>query len=149
MSTNYSKGKPVGDNLVPQYDSPPAVKALVTTLKEAATTTSSILILGQNTTAIEVSPTGGPAFIRWLSQATVDSSVAATSVITTGATVAFDHVIPAATVRRFVVPISIIPVSLQSVQGLNPLNGLFTHVAYSGTVTSVIAITQYGSANSY
>lgn len=149
MGLNYSKGQPVGDNTVPQFLSPPAVAAIGTTVKDAATTVSSILILTQNTTAIEVGPGGGPAFIKWLSQSVVDSSVATTSVIATGAAASFDNMIPAASVRRFVVPQATIPASYSSIQGLNRVNGLYTHVAYAGTATSVIAITQYGSSNSY
>lgn len=149
MATNYSKGKPMGDNQIPQFDSPPAVAALVSTVKDAATTTSSILVLGQNTTAIEVSPGGGPAFIKWLTQSVVDSSVAGTSVLATGVSANFDHVIPAATVRRFVIPQASIPASYSSIQGLNRVNGLYPNVAFIGTATSVIAITQYGSSNSY
>lgn len=148
---NYAKGKPMGNNNVPFFDSPPAIKAIATTVKDSATTTSSILILNQNTTAIEASPTGGPMFIRWLSQSTVDSSVAGTSVIATGAGANFDHVIPAANVRRFVVPINShsYAEAYGSAVGANVANGLFTHVAYSGTATSILTVTQYGSSNSY
>lgn len=147
---NYAKGVPVGDNSMPfTTDAPPAVAAIATRVKDSATTTSSILILNQNTTAIEVSPTGGPAFIKWLTQATVDSSVAGTSILATGTGANFDHVIPAATVRRFVVPIATLSGSQTSMQGANRANGLYPNVAYIGTVTSIITITQYGSSNSY
>lgn len=147
---NYAMGSPMGNNQVNfTTEAPPAVKAIVATVKDASTTTSSILILNQNTTAIEVAPNGGPAFIRWLTQATVDSSVAGTSIITTGASANFDNAIPNAGFRRFVVPIAITPTSYSSQQGANRENGLFSHVAYSGIATSVIAITQYGSSNSY
>lgn len=149
MAYNYSKGIPMGDNNVPHFQSPPAVLALTTTVKDSATTTSSILVLGHNTTAIEVHANGGPAFIKWLSQTNVDNSVAGTSVVATGAGANFDHVIPNAEVRRFVIPISVVPTSAQSVQGLNQLNGLFKNVAYIGTATSVITINQYGNSNSY
>lgn len=154
MSLNYSKGKPVGNNNVPHFDSPPAVAAIGTTVRDGTTTTSSILILTQNTTAIEVSPTGGPAFIKWLSQATVDSSVAGTSVLATGATANYDHIIPAATVRRFVVPVNsatnqTIGATATSYVGANVENGLYSHIAYRGTVTSIISVNQYGSSNSY
>lgn len=146
---NYAAGTPVGNNQMPIYNSPAPFAAVTTTVKDSATTTSSILVLSQNTTAIEVSPTGGPAFIKWLSQSVVDSSVAGTSVIATGASANFDHVVPNATVRRFVVPIATVPLSTSSFQGANRENGLYPNVAYAGTATSVIAITQYGSSNSY
>lgn len=149
MAENYSRGVPIGNNGTPHFQSPPAVAAIATTVKDAATTTSSILVLNPNTTAVEVSGTGGPVYIKWLTQAVVDSSVAGTSVIGTGASANFDHIVPAATVRRFVVPIATIPASHQSVQGANALNGLYPNVAYRGVVTSIIAITEYGSSNSY
>lgn len=147
---NYAMGKPMGNNQIPFYDSPPAIKAIAATIKDTTATVSSILILNQNTTAVEVSVDGGPAYIKWMSQATVDSSVAATSVITTGASASFDNVVSDDTVRRFVVPISIQVVGATSLQGANRDNGLFTHLAMKGgTGASVIAITEYGSSNSY
>ena len=154
MSLNYAKGKPLGNNQVPFYDSPPAIPAIATTVKDSATTTSSILILTDNTTAIEVTGTGGPTYIKWLASATVDGSVAGTSVVATGATANFDHVVPAAQVRRFVVPVSLannvqIGATITSMVGANVENRLFKHVAYRGAVTSIIAITEYGSSNSY
>ena len=140
----------MGNNQIPFFDSPPAIKAIATTIKDVTATVSSVLVINVNATAIEVAATGGPAYIKWLSQATVDSSVATTSVITTGAAASFDHVVPAATVRRFIIPISIQVVGATSIQAANPDNGLFTHVAMTGgTGASVIAITQYGSSNSY
>lgn len=143
-------GQPMGNNSIPLFNCPPAIKAVASTVRDTTATVSSILILGQNTTAVEIASTGGPTYFKWMSQATVDSSVAATSVVTTGATASFDHVIPAATVRRFVVPISIQVVGATSLQGANPDNGLFTHIGMAGgTGASVIAITQYGSSNSY
>lgn len=141
----------MGNNQIPLYNCPPAVAAIGTTVKDSSTTSSSILILNQNTTAIEVGASGGPAFIKWLSKSVVDSSVAGTSVIATGATANFDHSIPNATVRRFVVPIAIAASAeaYGSVVGANVANGLYSHVAFVGTASSVISINQYGSSNSY
>ncbi len=147
---NYAKGVPVGDNnLQFTTDSPPAVAAIGTTVRDTATTTSSILVFNQNTTAIEVSAAGGPAFIKWLTQSVVDSSVAGTSIVATGATANFDHVIPNESVRRFVIPIATIPTSQTSLMGANRANGLYPNMAYVGAVTSIISVTQYGSSNAY
>ena len=140
----------MGNNQMPFQGNgtPPAVRALAATVKDATTTTSSILILNQNTTAIEVASTGGPVYIKWLGQSTVDSSVAGTSVVGTGAGANFDHIIPAATYRRFVVPINTNnPQGYSSQVGANVENGLFTHVAYVGAATSILAVTQYGNSN--
>lgn len=148
---NYARGIPMGNNQMPaSYIAPPAVAAVATKIKDSATTTSSILILTQNTTAIEVTASGGPAYIKWLTQAVVDSSVAGTSVIATGATANFDHSIPAASYRRFVVPIaSNVPQGYSSQVGANRENGLYPNVAYVGVATSIIAINEYGSSNGY
>lgn len=143
---NYARGKAVGNNNVPFFDSPPPVAAIATNMREAGAA-SSILILNQNTTAIEVAATGGDAYIKWLTQATVDSSVAGTSVISAAGTANFDHAITSGTIRRFVVPIATIPASHTSVQGANRLNGLYPNVAYRGIAS--VAVTQYGSSNSY
>ena len=148
MSKNYAGGKPVGGNGVPFFDSPPAYAAVVTTVRDNGAA-SSILVLNQNTTAIEVGATGGPVFIKWLTQATVDSSVAGTSILTGAATPNFDHIIPDGVVRRFVVPIATIPASYTSVQGANRLNGLYPNMAYASGPIASVAVTQYGSSNSY
>ena len=141
----------MGNNEMPaSYIAPPAVDAIGTTVKVTATTTSSILVFNQNTTAIEVAATGGNAYIKWLSQSVVDSSVAGTSILATGATANFDHVIPAASYRRFVIPIVVNnPQGYSSQVGANRENGLYPNMAYIGAATSIIAVTQYGSSNSY
>lgn len=148
---NYARGIPMGNNQMPaSFIAPPAVAAIGTTVRDTATTTSSILVFNQNTTAIEVAATGGPVYIKWLTQAVVDSSVAGTSILGTGAGANFDHIIPAATYRRFVLPIATNnPQGYGSMVGANRENGLYPNMAYVGAVTSIIAVTQYGSSNSY
>ena len=152
-SQNYARGVPMGNNQIPFQGNgtPPAVAAIVTTIRDVTATVSSIRTLSQNTTAIEIAATGGPVYMKWLGQATVDSSVAGTSIVTTGLTVNFDHVIPAASYRRFVVPIfTNNPQGYGSQVGANVENGLYPNVAVvGGTGASVIAITQYGSSNTY
>ena len=137
---NYAKGKPLGNNQVPFYDSPPAETALATTVRDSAAT-SSILALTEDTTAVEVTATGGTAFVKWLTQTTVDSSVAGTSVISTPGTANFDHAVPADTVRRLVIPIAQGNYSrgAGSMVGANVENGLYSHIAYRG-VASVAVI---------
>lgn len=148
MSKNYARGIPVGNNNVPFFESPPDVAAIATTARDNGTT-SSILVLNENTTGIEVAATGGTAFIKWLTQSVVDSSVAGTSIVSAPSGANFDHVIGTGTVRRFVVPIATIPVSQTSVQGANRLNGLYPNIAYKTAGAASVAVTQYGSSNSY
>ena len=152
MSKNYAAGTPVGNNQMPLYNSPAPFKAIGTVADDSTPNTSSILNLSANTTAIEVATSGGPAFIQWLSQSTVDSSVAGTSVISTGAAANYDHMIPPNTVTRFVVPISTGPIGVApnaSAVGVAVELGLFRNVAFKGTAASIVSITQYGSSNSY
>ena len=144
MSISYAKGKPIGNNSVPFQDAPPPYIALATNVRDNAAA-SSILILTHDTTALEVAARGGPAYIKFLTQATVDSSVAGTSVISAVGTANFDFAIPADTVRRFVLPIATINNDLgySSQVGANIANGLYRHVAtITGAIASV-ATTQY------
>lgn len=146
---NYAKGLPMGDNQIPfTTDAPPAVAAIASTTRENGVT-SSILVLTQDTTSIEIAAATAPVFLKWLSQATVDSSVAGTSVISAAGTANYDHVIPTATTRRFVVPIFSIPSSQTSAMGANRANGLYPNVATITTPIASVFLTQYGSSNSY
>lgn len=115
---------------------PPALVALASTHRENASA-SSILLLTHDTTEIEVTAIGNPSFMgiagKWLSQATVDSSVAGTSVISAAGTANFDFIIPGGVFRRFVVPISTNP-QTGSVQGVNRELGLYPAVAFKTTV---------------
>lgn len=147
---NYARGIPMGNNQMPaSYIAPPAVAAIATTVRDLSVGTSSILVFNQSTTAIEIAATGGNVYMKWLAQTVVDSSVAGTSIVGTGSTANFDHVIPAASYRRFVIPIAVNnPQGYGSFSGANRENGLFQNVAMiGGPSASIIAITQYGSSN--
>ena len=148
MSKNYAAGSPIGNNNQPIFDAPAPVKAVATTVKDTTANTSSILILNVNALSVEVGAVGGPAYIKWLAQSTVDGSVAGTSVVTTGAAASYDHMIANNTVRRFVIPVATVAYGA-SVQAAGPANGLYTHIATAGTLASVISITQFGTSNSY
>lgn len=148
---NYARGVAVGNNQMPaSYDAPPPVKSLAITgnTNQAA---SSVITLTQNTTAIEVAALGaGGAMLRWIAIADTEASVVGVSSV--GATYApnFDHAIPAATVRRFVVPVeSFVATGYASTQGVNRLEGLFRRVAVIAGGASSVVVTEYGSSNSY
>lgn len=135
MSQTYSPQLPRGKDNMSKVAYPPAKVGLATTHKDNAST-SSVLVFTQDTTEIEVAATGGPIALKW-----ADITNNGTSVIAAAGTANFDHIIPAATVRRFVVPIqSFNPTS--SVQGLNRAEGLYRGVAYiaAGPVASVMTI---------
>ena len=141
---NYAKGKPVGNNQVPFFDAPAPITALATAVRDNAVA-SSILTLTDDTTLIEVAATNGPAYVKWLTQAVVDSSVAGTSVISAAGTANFDNVVPKDTVRTFIVPIafSASAEAQGSVVGVNVANGLYKNVAIKSGPIASVATTQY------
>lgn len=126
--SNYAPNVPRDKGGVPKDGYPPAQKALVRTTKENAAA-SSILLLGHNTTEIEVAAVGQHIGLMWLSQAVVDAKTTTSSVITAAGTGNWDNIVQTNTVRRFVVPISTNP-DLASVQGVNRAEGLYPAVAY-------------------
>jgi hypothetical protein len=136
---DYARGTPPGSNGIPLYGSPAPVKALVSRLSENAVA-SSVITMGENTTAIEVAAAAIPALLRWVPTTDTQASVT---------TVNYDHVVPAATVRRFVVPIEAMPTSSSSVQGVNRLNGLFQRYAIKTQAIGSVYSSEYGSSNSY
>ena len=124
----YSPRLPRGKDNEVKQNYVPAKLALVQTNKENASA-SSILLLGHDTTELEVAAVGQHVAAKWLTQATVDSSVAGTSVLTAVATGNWDHMIQIDTVRRFVVPIASVP-QTQSVMGINREKGLYPAIAF-------------------
>lgn len=136
MSNSYAARLPLDEagNLMQEF--PSAVPALVTTA--AVTPLSSVVAFGNNSTSIEIAAPQGAA-IKWIA-----IGAAQTSVISSyAATANFDHIIPAGTYRRFVIP--------RETQGVNgPLgagsvNGLYQRLAIApiATLTSSILVTEY------
>lgn len=122
MPNNYSPGQPVDRNGTAKLNYPPARIALATTHREN-TGTSSVLLFTHNTTEIEVGTVGLGVAGRWAGNS-------ATSVVVSNAgTPNFDFVVSAATVRRFVVPQSVVG-NYGSVQGVNRAEGLYQGVAF-------------------
>lgn len=128
---NYATNIPRDKDGAELHHSPPANTALVSTNKENASA-SSILLLGHDTTMLEVAAVNQHVAMKWLTQATVDSSVAGTSVITAAGSSNWDNIIQTNTVRRFVVPVATNP-ETGSVQGINRELGLYPAVAFKTT----------------
>lgn len=143
---NYARGIPMGNNQMPaSYQAPPAVKAVQQYVGENATA-SSVVTLTQNTTAIEIGAGGTPVVMRWVTVSDTQASVVAIA----GSTANFDHMIPANTVRRFVVPIEVNnPQGYGSFVGANIENGLFRRLAFKTQGIASVLVTEYGSSNSY
>lgn len=129
MPSNYSPGTPVDRNGIAKVFYYPPKVALAAQNKENASA-SSILLLTHDTTEIEVAASGQNVAGKWLTQAVVDSSVAGTSVLTAINTANYDFMVGNNTVRRFVVPIAVIPTSYTSVMGINRAEGLYPAVAF-------------------
>lgn len=125
---NYAPKLPRDKNDEVKQNYPSPKVALASTNKENASA-SSILLLGHDTTELEVAAVNQHVALKWLTQATVDSSVAGTSVITAAGTENWDNIIQTNTVRNFVVPIATNP-ETGSVQGVNRELGLYPAVAY-------------------
>lgn len=128
MSNQYAPQTPVDKAGGLKVGYPPAKVALAAQNKENASA-SSILLLTHDTTEIEVAAAGQNVAGKWLSQATVDSSVAGTSVLTAINTANYDFTVANNTLRRFVVPIATIQQST-SLMGVNRSNGLYPAVAF-------------------
>ena len=107
----------------------PAKVALARQNRENASA-SSILLLTHDTTELEIISVAQHTAGKWLSQATVDSSVAGTSVITAAGTANHDFVVPSGEFRRVVVPIATNTPSSGSVMGVNRKLGLYPAVAF-------------------
>lgn len=136
MSANYSAAIPVDRNQNVKTGYPPPKVALASTHRENAST-SSILLLTHDTTEINVVAIGTPSFMavagKWISQANLNASVAATSVITAAGSANFDFIVPGGTTYSFVVPVSTNPQTAGSIQGVNRDQGLFPAVAFKTT----------------
>lgn len=140
MSLQYAPKLPTDASGQAMQELPSAVKAKARYTNENATA-SSVISFTHNTTGIEVAAVGVSAALRWVPTTDTEASI----ITIAGATSNYDHVIPAGTLRRFVVPIESQGTTPASVQGVNRLNGLYQRVAIktAGGVGSVL-LTEYG-----
>ena len=117
-------------------------KVALARLNDENALVSSILLLGHDTTELEVAAVGQGIAGKWISQADVDASVIGTSVITIAGTANFDFTVPVSTQRRVVVPISTNTQTSGSVMGINRKLGLFPAIAFktlAGTGSVLVA----------
>lgn len=136
--SNYSPTIPRDKFNTPKVTYGPAKVSLASENREA-TVVSSILLLNNQTTELEITPTTTTAF-KWLSRAVIDSSVAGTSVITAAGTSNFDFVVPGNETRRVVVPAVVAP-NETSVAAARDLFGLATGLASKTVVTTGSVLT--------
>lgn len=154
MAQNYAAGTPVGGNQVPLYGSPATFKAIEQYTNENATA-SSVITLTDNTTAIEVSTGGTQAFVRWVpATETAAISPFGSVIAIAGATANYDFVVPANTVRRFVLPQELtanktVGATTTSVVGQRVEYGLYARVAVKTAGIASVMVAEYGNSNSY
>lgn len=143
MTDNYAAGTPVGKNGVPLFNSPAPYKAVARYFVENGSA-SSVITLSANTTAIEIAApaTDRAVLMRWVATSDTQASVTALNL---------DHVVPANTFRRFVVPVESQNASAGygSMVGANIDKGLFRRVAVITAGPGSVITTEYGSSSSY
>ncbi len=130
MALNYAKGSPIDKQGNPIQEAPAPFVALNT--RAAVTTISSLFQLNNNTTEIEVSAPNAAIAVKWISLANSVLGISSVTVLTA------DHIVPAATVRRFVVP--------RETQGIagpalaNSVHGLYQYIAAIPTTAAVSSV---------
>lgn len=132
MAQNYSPSQARDKNNEPlfNYPQPLPAKALTVAVPPAA---SSVISFGANTTTVEVVALNGAIAMKW-----GPGSVVAIA----GATANFDHIVPINTVRRFVIPQSVIGAT-SSVVGANALNGLYNSMAVITVSSTLSAVNEF------
>lgn len=149
MARNYAKGIPVGDNGNPFFLSPPEVKAIEQYVGENGTA-SSVITLTDQTSAVEVAAGAATVVIRWVPRTeTAGVSPFGSVIAIAGTTANYDHVVPANTVRRFVVPQEVTPSQgTSSMVGDNTAYGLFQRMAVKTQGIGSVLTSEYGKSNS-
>ncbi len=140
MSKAYTKALPRDEGLAVMQEYPAPVKAVTSVYFRDNLPVSSAITLDPNTSALEVSTSGGQGVvIRWVPVGETNAVAPYGSVISSGLGANFDHCIPPNSYRRFVVPRE---TAGQPIGAMGSVNGLYQRVAVSnaGTVSSVIVI---------
>ncbi len=142
--TNYAKPLPRDNGGAAMQEYPAPIKAVSSVYFRDNLPISSLIVLDQNTSAIEVGSTGGQGtVIRWVPiSATPEVGNFYTSVITSGLGANYDHYIPPANVRRFVVPRE---TGGAPTGAMGSVNGLYQRIAVAnvGPVPASVLLIQY------
>ncbi len=132
---NYAPNLPRDKDNEPlsEYPSPKLALQRYTAENAAA---SSVISFTHNTTALEIAAVGNAAVMRWVATSDTQAS------IISAAGGNYDHVIPAGTIRRFVVPIESNP-QTGSIQGINRELGLYQRVAVKSIGTASVMTVEF------
>ena len=104
-------------------------------------TASSVLLIGHDSTALEVTAVDKTGYVRWIA-ATGAAAGVASVVAVAGATANYDAVIPAGTTVKFAIPKEE-EGHPQSVQGVNRREGLYNRVATKTAGISSLLTVEY------
>jgi hypothetical protein len=137
MSINYSKPLPKDSGNSEVMQDYPAARTALRRITSENAAVSSVITLNDNTTMMEVTALGASAVLRWVPTTDTQASVISAA----GATANYDHVIPAGTLRRFVVPQE--TAGITSIAGANIMNGCYQRVAYKSTGIGSVMSTEY------
>lgn len=139
---NYAKQLAIDKGGTPLQEYPAPFKAVASVFFRDNLPSSSVVTLDQNASTIEVGTSGGQGVvIRWVPLTETASVAPFGSVISSGATANFDHFVPPATYRRFVLPKE---TGGAPTGAVGSINGLYQRIAISnaGGPSSVL-LTQY------
>lgn len=140
---NYAKAIPRDVGGSPMQGYPAPIPALATTARENCVA-SSLLSLNPNTTTVEISAFGGQGVaVRWISSVEGATVSPFGSVISSGLTANFDHIVPSGVIRRLVVPRE----TMGQMAGgqIGSVNGLYQRMAWinGGTTAASILVSQF------
>lgn len=130
MSKDFAAPLPIDKRGTPYQTATPQASAIARYVSENAIA-SSVISVTHDTTAVEIAAVGSPVFMRWVATSDTQASVIGIA----GATANFDHVIPANTFRRFVIPIdNTAPTPpVNSLVGANRANQLYQRFAWKSS----------------
>ena len=132
---NYAKSLPRDKDGAVMVEHPAPFLANARYASENSST-SSVITVNADTTAVEVAAVGGAAVIKWIATTNTNPSV-----ISAAATANFDHVVGTGTVRRFVLPKE--SGGTSSVAGANATNGLYRRVAIKSVGVASVLLTEF------
>ena len=107
MTYQYINPLPHDKANTPLQEFPAPVRARASVMMRDNAVASSVMLLDQNATSIEVNAVGGNGVVvRWVSATELPaaSSVWSTSVVSSGLGANFDHYVPPNNYRRFAIP---------------------------------------------
>lgn len=147
MTYSYINALPRDKSNEAMQDFPAPVRARASVMMRENAVASSVMLLDQNATHIEVNAVNAPIVIRWVAATETPSVVPRASVVASGLGANFDHLIPANSFRRFAIPKETGGVGPQGIAnaGLGSVYGLYQRLAQinAGTAPASVLIVQY------